>query len=403
MKFIIDSNIPFGDTMFRDCGVEVTIATGDAITRELVKDADGLLVRSITRVDDRLLSGSSVKFVGTATVGADHVDVPYLESRGIGFAAAPGSNANSVSEYVIAALLTLADRFNLQLDRMSIGVVGVGNVGIKVVEKCSAVLGMRVLQNDPPRARSTGSPEFLSLDELMEVDVVSLHVPLTRTGDDRTFHLFDDERITKLKSGSMLINTARGAVVETGALRQALQSGRLHAAVLDVWENEPVIDLELLSLVAIGTPHIAGYSSDGKMNGARMVYNAVCDFFNLPKTWSVDGLLPPSDHPEVIADPSVGSHQGVLRAIVKQCYPIEHDDERLREVFAIPSTQCGDYFRLLRNRYPIRREFAATTVRLKHEDASLRRKLVSLGFRVAPITDSFVTNAGSYRPREFAR
>ncbi|MBI4419049.1 MAG: 4-phosphoerythronate dehydrogenase, partial [Ignavibacteriales bacterium] len=214
-SIVISKNSPGASDAFSTLG-SVRELDSSEITAETVRDADTLIVRSETRVDRPLLENSAVRFVGTLTIGTDHVDLKYLKSRNIGFASAPGSNANSVAEYVVAALLTWADKDGIQLREKSIGIVGVGNVG-RIVAKYAAVLGMRVILNDPPLARVTGDPRYRPLDELMEADIVTVHVPLTRSGQDATVHLFGTDRIRAMKRGSVLINTSRGAVVDSNA------------------------------------------------------------------------------------------------------------------------------------------------------------------------------------------
>ncbi|MCI0514383.1 4-phosphoerythronate dehydrogenase, partial [candidate division KSB1 bacterium] len=272
MKIIADENIPFVREAFKNLGNVITFS-GRKITNDAVMDAEILLVRSITPVDETLLKNTTVKFIATATIGMDHLDIEYLKSQKIGFSNAAGSNANSVAEYIITALLHHACLNQISLKGKSLGIVGVGNIGSKMVRYARA-LGMEVVQNDPPLARATGAPYFQPLDELMDCDFITLHVPLTMEGIDRTYHLFNKERIMKMKPGSVLLNSSRGSVVATEAAIKALWQHHLKALILDVWENEPEIDLELLKLVEIGTPHIAGYSYDGKINGTRMIYEA---------------------------------------------------------------------------------------------------------------------------------
>ncbi|HTY58756.1 MAG TPA: 4-phosphoerythronate dehydrogenase, partial [Bacteroidota bacterium] len=273
MNIAVDRNIPLAGSAFAGLG-NVTLLETTAVTPANVRDAGALVIRSETRVGPGLLEGSAVRFVGSATIGTDHIDIPYLASKGIAFANAPGSNANSVKEYVLAALLTLARRGGFGLRGKTLGIVGVGNVGSRVSGMARS-LGMTVFENDPPRARKEGGGAFLPLDALMEADIVTLHVPLTRTGSDPTYHLFDAGRIGRMKPGSILLNTSRGAVVETAPLSRALRDGHIAAAVIDVWEGEPLIDTGLLGLAALGTPHIAGYSIDGKVKAAGMVRAAL--------------------------------------------------------------------------------------------------------------------------------
>ena len=272
MNIVADENIPYVAEAFRKLG-DVFTYPGRRIDSRAVKDAGILLVRSITKVDEHLLHGSGVRLVATATIGYDHIDLDYLRSEGIELASAAGCNASSVAEYVVAALLILARRHKFSLSGKTIGVVGVGNVGSRVVEK-ARILGMDVLQNDPPLERKTGKACFRILDELLaRSDILTLHVPLTREGQDATYHMADEALFRKMKNGSFLINTSRGAVVDNTHLVTALKQKRLEGAVLDVWEREPEINEGLLRAVDIGTSHIAGYSLDGKTNPYSLAWD----------------------------------------------------------------------------------------------------------------------------------
>ncbi|MEK7996351.1 MAG: 4-phosphoerythronate dehydrogenase, partial [Planctomycetota bacterium] len=279
MKIIADANIPFVSECFSSIG-QVRVVGGREITPSVAADADVLLVRSITAVGPELLTASKVRFVATATIGFDHIDRDFLEQNNIGFASAPGSNANSAAEYVIAGLLEVAQRHHLNLEGSSIGIIGVGNVGGRVASKCAA-LGMDVLLNDPPLQRQTQDAKYVPLDGLLGCDFITLHTPLTFEGPDKTHHLADERFLGSLKEGCVFVNASRGGVVDSRALKAAVRSGRLRAIVLDVWENEPAIDLELLKMVDIGTPHVAGYSLDGKIGGLIMIYKSVCEYFGL--------------------------------------------------------------------------------------------------------------------------
>lgn len=325
------------------------------------------------------MEGSWVRFVATATIGTDHIDLPYLGSQGVGFANAPGSNANSVKEYVLAALLELSRRSGFTLHGRTLGVVGVGNIGSKVA-KMACVLGLSVLQNDPPLARKTGQPQFLPLDELMSADIVTLHVPLTRNGVDATYHLFDAHRIDAMKPGSILLNTARGAVVETPAFKDALRRGHLSAAVIDVWEGEPSIDVELLKLVSLGTAHIAGYSMDGKVNAVRMIREAVCGFLSDTSTWDPCGEVPPPETTHIHLDGS-GDLEEMLHAAVRKCYDIELDDQQLRGIVDIPVEKRIPYFLKLRTGYRVRREFSSVRVEVPLGHESMDKVIDAVGFQ----------------------
>ena len=373
MKIVADPNIPFVQEAF-GLLADVRLVPGREITADMVRDADVLLVRSVTPVNATLLDGSRVRFVATATIGFDHIDREYLSQRGIGFASAQGSNANSVAEYVVAAMLSVAGLRKFHLRTKTLGVIGVGNVGSCVVRYAEA-LGLRVLQNDPPRQRTEQLAQFVSLERMLaEADIVTLHVPLVRGGEDHTFHLFAKERLGALETRKpVLINTARGAVVDNHALLKAVDGERLGGVVLDVWENEPNISLELLDVVDLATPHIAGYSLDGKVNGTRMIYEAVCGFFHLPPTWSLH--LPPSPVPRVeLAVSSGEDEEEILRRVVRRVYDITDDDAALRRDVRA--------FDTLRTEYPVRREFFNTELVLRGASEELRATFTALGFKM---------------------
>jgi len=380
LRIVVDKNIPYVREMFQRFGDVIPVETG-AFTPQLVREAEAVIVRSETPVGSELLGGSCVRFVGTATIGTDHIDIPYLAEEGIAFASAPGCNANSVAEYVAAALLALAGRNAATLRGKALGVVGVGNVGSNVVKKAEA-LGMRILLNDPPLARLTGDKKFVPLEALMEADFLTLHVPLSAGGTDPTLHLFDEKRLNMMKPGAVLINTSRGAVVDGGALAEALGARHLSAAVLDVWEGEPAIAHDLLDRVFIGTPHIAGYSLDGKLKAVRMMAEAFCSFAGADRSAIPPLHLPPPAIERVLIPRKATGGDRMLAEIVRAGYDIEKDDRRLRGIGAVPKGGAGTYFRQLRIFYPVRREFAATTVVLSAEHQSLAAALAGLGFTV---------------------
>jgi len=380
MKIVADANIPFVKECFSSIG-DVATCPGRQIRPEPVKDADVLLVRSITAVNRELLADSAVRFVATATIGFEHIDRQYLRRHNIGFASAPGSNANSVAEYVAAALLSLGAKYKFQLQGKSIGIVGVGNVGSRVVKKCAA-LGMTVRLNDPPLQRQTGDMKYLPLKQLFDCDFITLHTPLTFEGVDRTFHLADEKFFNALKKGCFFINTSRGAVCDTADLKVAMDSGRLGGVALDVWENEPDIDNELLRKVDISTPHIAGYSFDGKVAGMIMIYNAVCEFFGLEPKYTAEDFLPAADVPEIKIDPGSNAEQNILHETVRQVYNISRDDFNTREILMVPSETRGKFFDDLRKNYPVRREFQNTQLAFIKPGDLLMEKLKGIGFKV---------------------
>ncbi len=379
MKIIADNNIAYADRAAACLG-EVEVVDGADLSAERLRDCDILLCRSTRRIDAAMLEGTNVRFVATATIGTDHIDFDYLKEHHIGFASAPGSNANSVSEYVASALLVLAERHGRRLRDMTLGVIGVGNVGSRVVRKAKA-LGMSVLPNDPPLERETGDIRFRPIEDLMEADVLTVHVPLTREGQDATYHMINEPFLRQMRSGAMLINTSRGAVVDGQALETALSDGRLEAAVLDVWEGEPMIDTDLLAKVDIGTPHIAGYSLDGKANGTKMVVDAACEFLGIETRWDPAADLPPPDVPEIKLDATGLDDEDVVRRAVFALYDVRRDDEELRR---IPTDDTrGDYFRRLRKDYWPRRAFHHTRVEVAGGSPELEAALAGLGFRVA--------------------
>ncbi|MDZ7363184.1 MAG: 4-phosphoerythronate dehydrogenase PdxB [candidate division KSB1 bacterium] len=379
MRIVADENIPCVREAFSPLG-EVRLMPGRAMTRAALQDADLLLVRSVTPVDEKLLKGTPVRFVGTATIGDDHIDLAYLQQQGIAFTNAAGSNANSVAEYVTAAMVHRAVQRHLSLHHLTLGIVGVGHIGSRVAEM-AAGLGMRVLLNDPPLARQTRDPKFLPLEALMAADIITLHTPLTGEGEDATFHLFDESRLGALKSGSLVINTSRGAVVDNAALKKMLQQGRL-TAILDVWENEPEIDAALLQLVEIGTPHIAGYSLEGKLNGVAQIYRAVCEFLGATPKWRMQTALPPVDAPLIRVQSNFESSEKKLEALIKHAYDITADDRRLRKYLREQAQDRGRYFDRLRRDYPVRREFYNYQVNVESGDENLLPPIKALGFQI---------------------
>ncbi len=381
MKIVADENIPFVKDCFSSIA-EVEVLSGRAMSAEIVREADVLLVRSITKVNSEMLAGSKVSFVATATIGLEHIDVDYLSKNNIGFASAPGSNANSVAEYIVAALLSVGKKHKIQLEGKSIGIVGAGNVGSKVEEKAKA-LGMEVFLNDPPLQRDTGDAKYLPLEELFGCDFITLHTPLTYEGADKTFHLADEKFFDSLKDGCVFLNTARGGVTDTEALTEAIKSGKLGAAVLDVWENEPNIDVELLRMVDLSTPHIAGYSFDGKVTGMMMIYKAVCEHFGIKADKSIEDFLPAPEVAEIKVTCGSAEEQELLAQVVRQVYVIKGDDFNMREITGVEPAVRGKFFDDLRKNYPVRREFGNTEVVLDGACDSLAAKLAGIGFKVA--------------------
>ena len=379
MKIVTDANIPFVKECFSSIG-EVTIIGGREMTPGMVADADALVVRSITPVCEELLAGSKVRFVGTATIGFDHIDIDFLDSNNIGFASAPGSNANSAAEYVTAGLLEIGQKYALDLEGRSIGIIGVGNVGSRVAKKCAAK-GMVVYLNDPPLQRQTGDAKYLPLEKLFDCDFITFHTPLTFEGPDKTHHLADEKFFKSLKQRCVFVNASRGGVVDSSALKADIRSGRLRAVMLDVWENEPNIDIELLKMVDLGTPHIAGYSLDGKIAGMIMIYKAACEYFAVKPKYDLKDFLPEPDVPELKVNPNITNDQDALLNAVQKIYRIDKDDTRLRRILDKPVENRGEHFDSLRKNYSVRREFQNTRVILEDTNSKLAKKLIGIGFK----------------------
>lgn len=335
MKVIVDNKIPYIKGLIETLADEVIYLPGKDFTPEVVKEADALIIRTRTLCNRQLLEGSKVQFIGTATIGFDHIDTKYCQEAGITWSNCPGCNAGAVEQYVHAALLLLQQEKGLQLKRACLGIVGVGHVGERI-RRMAERIGMKVLLNDPPRA-DAGEQGFTSLDTLAEqCDILTFHTPLIREGKYQTFHLADRTFFQKLQRRPYLLNTSRGEVVETEALLEALDTGTVTEAVIDVWENEPHISQELLNKVFIGTPHIAGYSADGKANATRMVLKAFCHFFHKPSNFHI--VLPTSSN--------AFSENENLRIL--QLYNPLKDYETLRT--------NPEHFEQLRGDYPLRRE-----------------------------------------------
>jgi erythronate-4-phosphate dehydrogenase len=384
VKITADENMPFATEAFSNLG-DVTLAPGREMSTEMLKDTDCLAIRSITKVNESLLNGTAVKYVGTATIGTDHVDKQYLKNSGVGFASAPGCNAISVSEYVMTALLELAGRKGFTLAGKTIGIIGVGNVGSRV-EKRARALGLEVILNDPPLAEQTGDKKYRPLEELVErADIVTFHVPLEKAGAHPTYHLLDKALLAKLKPGVVLLNTSRGAVASGEAVEAAIDSGALGAVVLDVWEEEPGVRASLLEKVDIGTPHIAGHSFDGKAWGTKMIYDSACACFGVEPCWTLEGLLPAPANPIINLAGVAGDSQALLAKSSLESYDILADDKNLREILNLPENERAKKFDGLRKGYAVRREFASRTVRLSPGQESLATVLAGLDFKVEQV------------------
>ena len=378
---LADENIPFAREAFGTLG-DVRLKHGRAITSADLRDVDVLVVRSITRVDAALVAGTRVRFVGTATSGADHVAAAELDRIGVASYAALGCNANAVAEYMTAAWLAVAQRTGRSLRGLRVGVVGVGHVGSLVVEKARA-LGMEPVLNDPPKARESGSPAYRPLEELLGCDIITLHTPLTFDGQDPTYRLIGEPFLSRLEPGAWFCSAGRGEVVDEEALHRALDAGRLGACILDVWDHEPAIDPRLVTRADIATPHIAGYSLEGKINGTAMVYDAACRFLGAAPSWRADAAAPPANVPLVTELAGGRREVDVLADIVGAVYPVMRDDAALKSAVGLAGEARGRAFDDLRKTYPTRREFRHTTVSVPGASAALLGALRALQFRIA--------------------
>lgn len=382
MLIVADENIPLLESFFGDIGT-IRRVSGRTVSPEDVNDADILLVRSVTRVNEALLKDSRVRYVGTSTIGTDHVDLPWLESRGIAFSAAPGCNANSVAEYVLSVLSLYAEQQGLDdWETLSVGIVGAGNVGSELARKLDK-LGFTVRLCDPPRQALEGDDNemFCSLDEALECDVITLHTPLTRESAHPTFNMMDADKLARLTAGQLLINTSRGEVIESAALLERLQAPNAPTVVLDVWEQEPRVNPQLVDRVWLATPHIAGYSLEGKVQGTEMVYQSLCRFLGLPARKKAGQYLPEPALSKLCFTSSA-EEMGAGNIAMRSCYDPRRDDARLRLTMDLPVEERGTAFDRLRKNYPVRREFSSVKIQLKGTSKSLQDTFRALGFKL---------------------
>ncbi|MCD6565207.1 MAG: 4-phosphoerythronate dehydrogenase [Bacteroidales bacterium] len=373
MRIVADENIPFLKGILEPYA-DVVYLPGKEISPGIVKNADVLIIRTRTICNKELLEGSRVKLIASATIGFDHIDDKYCKKHGITWTNAPGCNSSSVQQYIAAVLVHEFRKHKLSAADLTLGIIGVGNVGSKVAN-LGNTLGMRVLLNDPPRERREGSAIFTELYDLIhQADIVTLHIPLSFTGPDKTYHMVNNRFLNCLKHDCLLINTSRGSVIDESALKQTLKQGRLKGVILDVWDNEPEIDRELLQMVDIGTPHIAGYSQDGKANGTSMSVKALAHYFNLPlKNWYPEEIISPVQ-PEIHLDGNLETPEMIWYKLIHHTYPIERDDLALRK-------EPQD-FEDLRGNYPVRREFHAYRMIPDNIQSSLTEKIKQLGFQI---------------------
>jgi len=376
MKIIADQNIPYARETFSHLG-DISVMNGREIQPGHVEDADMLLVRSVTKVNSELLENSRIRLVASATSGTDHVDTDYLDANGIGFFYAPGSNARSVAEYVLSSLFVLAEQNDFSLCDKTIAIIGCGQVGSCMLEFAQA-LGLRYFINDPPLKDETGSTDYCDLDEALSADIVTMHVPLTDEGDYPTRRMVNAEFLARLKSDVIFINTSRGEVVDETALKEFIDNNKTSSVVQDVWSGEPDIDADLLARVVIGTPHIAGYSLDGKLRATMMLFKQVCDYLDVCAEPPPKPEMPFTETSRVRLD----EDDDAIKFAVLAGYDVRSDAASLRRMLEVGEDVRGDYFDALRNNYPIRREFRSTGIILSTGNSHIKEILIKLGFTI---------------------
>lgn len=372
MKIVVDENMPLVHQLFSSFG-DIVALPGRQMTAADIQDADVLLVRSVTSVNAALLAQArQLKFIGTATIGTDHIDQTYLAERNIPFFSAPGCNKISVGEFVISALLILAEQRQITLSGLSLGIIGAGNTGSAVAERAAA-LGLQVRLYDPFKQASGDPREFCSYDSVLACDVISFHVPMTQCGPYPTFHMLDAVRIRALSSAQLLVNASRGAVWDNQAMLARQQSTDPLTLIMDVWEHEPDVLMPLVPHTHLATPHIAGYSLEGKYRGTYMLYQAFCQVFGYSCSTELRSLLPAPDISEVTIHGPLT--EAKIRKLVHLVYDVRRDDARFRQLIGPAGA-----FDLMRKQYPERREWSSLTVHADTADTS--SQLSQLGFTV---------------------
>lgn len=383
MRIVVDANVPAAEACFGPLG-EVVLVPGREIGADTLRDAEALVIRSVTRLDAPLLeaalqAGSRLRFVGTCTIGTDHVERAALARHGIAFASAPGCNAEAVVDYVLGSLATLAERQGWRLSERRVGIVGVGNVGGRLLGRLQA-LGIECLACDPPRAETEGGEGFHDLDTLIaDCDVLCLHTPLVREGPHATHHLLDAWRIAELAPQTVLLNAGRGDCVDGTALRQRLAGRGDLTVVLDVWEGEPGIDAALRDLAEIATPHVAGYSLDGKLRGTHRIYQALAHHVGLPARLTLADLAPAPALPALTLNAGLSTDEA-LRLCMRAVYDVRRDHDSLHREARRQGVAQG--FDACRAHYPLRREFSTLEVTLRPGAEALAGPLAAAGFRV---------------------
>ena len=373
MKILIDENMPYAESLFGQLG-EVILKPGRTLTADDLIDIDALMIRSVTKVDERLLAKANrLTFVGTATAGTDHVDQALLAERGIFFTAAPGCNKVGVAEYVFSVLMVLAQQQGFSVLDKTVGIIGAGQVGSYLAE-CLTGLGIKVLLNDPPKQAQGDSREFTELSILLDnADVITLHTPITRDGEWPTHHLINESVLQRLRGDQILINAARGPVVDNEALKARLQQQDGFTAALDVFEFEPQVDLLLLPLLAFATPHVAGYGLEGKARGTTMVFNRYSEFLGQACWANPSSLLPVAPIPEVTLNRRWD--EVTLLNLTQLVYDVRRDDAQFRREIQQPGA-----FDQMRKQYWDRREYSA--IRLVGDESCQLEPLAKLGFNI---------------------
>ncbi len=378
LKVVVDRGVVGAAEAFRELG-EVQLMPAAEMSAETLRDADVLVCRSTIRVGRELLDGSRVGFVATATIGIDHLDIPYLESNGIGWASAPACNADSVVQWVAAAMLLIAARTEREIGELRVGIVGVGAVGSRVQKLLGAAGLPAPLLCDPPRARRESPEAFSALDTLLPiVDVLTLHVPLLTSGPDVTVRLLHAQRMSMMRPHAWVLNACRGEVVDGNALELALSAERLGGAVLDVWEGEPTPTPSLVRACAAATPHIAGHSLEGKFNGTKQAYDAVCAYLGVRAIWHP---TLPSTRPLLI-EATGKSHAALVLEAAAAGYRLDEDSQALVKIVGLPEGEVGAAFRRYRQNYPERRELSSMTLTFNPAFDRLPEGLTALGARV---------------------
>ncbi|MBN1651264.1 MAG: 4-phosphoerythronate dehydrogenase [Bacteroidales bacterium] len=372
MKIIADHKIPFLKGALEPFA-DIVYVPGGAIDPKMLSDADALLIRTRTLCNQALLKDAKLKYIATATIGYDHIDTDFCLEKKIKWSNAPGCNSGSVMQYMAAALVRLSMKFNFKFSEKTLGIIGYGHVGSKVAQ-LAKTLGFRVLINDPPLHRAGKLKNHTPLEQLKaQSDILTLHVPLNKSGRDKTLYMVDDSFLKSLKPSGIIINTSRGNIIVNQHLKEALQNKQIGGAVLDVWENEPQIDTELLEIVDFATPHIAGYSVDGKANGTAMSVQALSDFFGFGlKNWFPNPIPKPA-RSQYIIDGTAQTNQEILSEIILSTYDILDDDKRLRGSVHTFENQRGEY--------PLRFEFTNYRIQLSADQKKIEKQIRQLGFK----------------------